>query len=166
MRFSTMARATLLVPVLLVTASSWVDPSRAEEDCLRQAWGKFNAAAFDSAMVFADRCIDEFGRAAEKTQAKLTEEKVPLPPTGAVSAADKQKIFARGLLNDAGTALFVKGRAAEKLYAKGGGKDSTLKTVATAAYKGACRLPHARTWDPKGWFWSPCEAATERLPVK
>ncbi len=51
--------------------------------------------------------------------------------------------------------IFIKGKAHEGLKEK---------DAAIAAYKAAATLTHARAWDPAGrWFWSPAEAATERL---
>ena len=136
---------------------------RAEEECLKNAWRAFNRSDYKGAIKFADECIENFGKAADRMQEKLRNDKEPPPPTGPVSDADKNKIFKRGSLNDVATAYFIKGRSAESLYRKGGSKDHTYKEMAENAYKAACRYKHALTWDPNGWFWSPCEAATDRL---
>jgi hypothetical protein len=65
------------------------------------------------------------------------------------------------LLNDVATAYFIKGRSAEYLYEKT--KDKKYKSLAEEAYQAACVLKYGRCWDPQGWFWSPCDAANERL---
>ncbi len=75
-------------------------------------------------------------------------------PTGAVNDEEKKRIDSHGLLNDVGACYFIKGQAAEKL----GRKDE-----AKQAYGEAKKLTYARVWDPKGWYWSTAEGATERL---
>jgi hypothetical protein len=136
---------------------------RAEDECLKNAWKAFNRNDHKFAIKFADECIENFGKTADRMQEKLIKDKEPLPPTGSVNDAEKNKIFKRGPLNDVATAYFIKGRSAESLYRKGGSKDTASKAMAEDAYKATCRYKHARTWDPNGWFWSPCEAATDRL---
>ena len=135
---------------------------QAEEQCLKDAWRTFNSAKYDSAIFFADKCIDEFRSAAEREQTRLDSLKVPLPPTGKVSDVDKNRIFNRGLLNDVATAYYIKGRSAEYLFRRGGPRASIYKQTAIEAYKAACKLRHGRTWDLEGWFWSPCEVASDR----
>lgn len=151
--------------VLLFASLFATQPARAEEECLKNAWGAYNNADYAKAIGFADQCIDEFGKAADRDEDRLTKEGEAPPPTGAVNPFEKNKIFQRGLLNDVGTSYFVKGRSAEYLYKQGGPRANFYKEVAEAAFK-ACRYRYARTWDPKGWFWSPCDAAADRLPVR
>lgn len=138
----------------------------AEEQCLKNAWKAFNGNSFAGAIKFADQCIDQFGKAADREQDKLNKDNEPLPPKGKVNDVEKNKIFRRGLLNDVATAYFIKGKSAESLYHKGGPKASTYKGMAQASYEATCRYKHARTWDPKDYFWSPCEAASDHLPLK
>jgi hypothetical protein len=153
-------------PPATVAPASASEPSIVEEQCLKKAWDAFNGAKYESAIKFAEQCIDNFGKAADRAQEKLESENEPLPPTGKVSGAEKDKIFKRGLLNDVATAYFIKGRSAEYLYKTGGPKSTEYKDMAKEAYEATCRYKHARTWDVKGWFWSPCEAASDRLPLK
>ena len=102
------------------------------------------------AMENAQKCIDLFETTATEQQAKLTS----APPDGAVSDDQKKAIYANWALNDVGTSYWIKGQALEKL-----GRVNDAKE----AYKGAQKFPYARTWDPKGWFWQPAKAASERL---
>lgn len=143
-----------------------VAASFAQEQCLKDAWDAFNKKDYEKAISFANDCIDNFGKAAYRIQKELDSLKLPLPPTGSVSAAEKDKIFKRGLLNDVATAHWIKGRSAEYLYRQGGPKKEEYKKMAEEAYKETCKYKHGRTWDPKGWFWSPCEVASDRLPLK
>lgn len=138
----------------------------AEEQCLKNAWKAYNDKAYQSAIKFADQCIDDFERPAEREQERMNKEKEPEPPTGVVSEEEKKKIFKRGMLNDVATAYFIKGRSAEYLYKKGGPQAQDFKDMAKDAYEATCRFKHGRAWDPQGWFWSPCEAASDRLPLK
>ena len=101
-------------------------------------------------MENAQKCIDLFETTATEQQAKLTS----APPDGAVSDDQKKAIYANWALNDVGTSYWIKGQALEKL-----GRVNDAKE----AYKGAQKFPYARTWDPKGWFWQPAKAASERL---
>jgi len=137
----------------------------AQEPCVTQAWDAFNDKDFVAAIALADGCIDDFGRAAYKVQRELDSLGIPLPPTGKVSAAERDQIFKRGLLNDVATACWIKGRAAEHLCGVEGLHQEEYRVLAEEAYARACEYGHGRTWDERGWFWSPCEAANERLPL-
>jgi len=138
---------------------------QAEEICLKNAWNAFNKENYEQAIKYADKCIDEFGKQAAKIQKNLELKHIPEPPTGKVSSPEKHKIFERGLLNDVATAYWIKGRSAEFLYKKT--KNLKYKRIAEEAYKTVCKkYKYGRPWDPRGWFWSPCEAASTRLPIE
>lgn len=119
-----------------------------------QDWEAFNSGDYERAISRADKCINEFLCGAERKQDQLTKENAPLPPTGQVSDGEKTAIFAMGLLNDVATCLYIKGRSLESQ-----GK----KQEAINAYKAASKFTYASCWDPQGWFWSPAEAALDRL---
>jgi hypothetical protein len=135
----------------------------AEEQCLSEAWAAFNNSNYKFAMQSADKCISSFHLKAERDQATLVQRREPEPPTGAVSDQDKQKIFSRGVLNDVAAAYIVKGKSAEALDAKLHPKSIDYRALARAAYTEAKKLTYARVFDPKGYFWSPAEAASDRL---
>ena len=78
----------------------------------------------------------------------------------------KNKIFQNGLLNDVSTACFIKGRSAEYIYKKDKVNNKLFKQIATDAYNLACKYSKGRCWDPQGWFWSPCQASSERIPIE
>lgn len=118
------------------------------------AWRAFNTKDYSNAIAKSQECIDEYRGSAKRKQTELENQKVPLPPKGKVTEAEKEAIFAQGLLNDVGTCSFILGRSAEHL----GRKD-----LARDAYNQTGRYTYARTWDPGGWFWSPAEAAEDRL---
>ncbi|MCX5801291.1 MAG: hypothetical protein NTX17_07895 [Candidatus Eisenbacteria bacterium] len=119
------------------------------------AWNAFNAGNYPLAISKARECIDEFRGAADRQQAKLEKQKVSSPSEGRVGQTERQKILARGPLNDAATCYYVIGRSAEYL---------NKLDLAKEAYENATRYTYARTWDPAGQlFWSPAEAASDRL---
>lgn len=118
------------------------------------AWSAFERGENAKAIEYADKCLTYFHALAQEIEKDLIKRKVNLP-TGAVDEQTKKAIFDNGLLNDTGTAWFIKGRAAE---ARGD------KKVAIGAYSEAVKLTLARSWNPSGnFFWSPAEGAQERL---
>jgi len=119
-----------------------------------QAWEAYNRRDYKAAIESADKCINEFLGSAMREQEELAAKKTPLPPVGAVSNQEKQVIFARGLLNDVATCLYIKGRSIE---AEG------QKEQAVKVYKATAKYTYARCWDPQGWFWSLSEGALDRL---
>lgn len=137
----------------------------AEENCLKSAWIEFNKSDYRSAIKYADQCVDNFKKNADREEKRLEKIKEPLPLTGEVSQSEKNKIFNRGLLNDVATAFYVKGRSAEHLYKSGSDEAKKFKQMAISAYKMAIFYKYARTWDSKGFFWAPCDAASDRLPL-
>lgn len=136
-----------------------------EEQCLKKAWSALKKEDYNNAIKHSGKCIDEFGKQAKRKQAQLEAEKIPAPPTGKVNDAEKKQIFERGLLNDVAAAYFIKGKSSESLYKMDKIKNASYKEIATKAYESACKLKYGRTWDPKGWFWSPCEASSDHLPI-
>jgi tetratricopeptide (TPR) repeat protein len=119
-----------------------------------QAWNAFNAGKWDEAIAHTDKCIAQYAEAAAAAQAELLMSAVALPPVGPVPSDVRLRVSNRGPLNDVATCYYIRGRAAENLG---------RAELAAAAYKEALRFPHARCWDPNGWFWSPAIAAQERL---
>jgi len=151
---------------LLAIAALSATGAAAEEQCLSDAWAALNKSDYQAAIRSADTCITQFHLKAERDQAALAQRREPEPPTGAVSDPDKQKIFSRGVLNDVAAAYVVKGRASEALVAKPVAKDAKkvdYPALARTAYIEAKKLTYARVWDVKGFFWSPAEAAGDRL---
>ncbi|HKS28959.1 MAG TPA: hypothetical protein VJS44_14125 [Pyrinomonadaceae bacterium] len=162
---ATTSAAPATAPASAPANAAASEPAVVDEQCLKKAWDAFNARRYESAMQFAEQCIDNFGKAADRAQEKLDSENEPLPPEKP-NAVEKDKILKRGLLNDVAAAYFIKGRSAEYLYKAKGPKAAEYKSMAEEAYKATCRYKHARVWDTRGWFWSPCEAANGRLPLK
>jgi len=121
------------------------------EEYVTAAWKAYDNQQYEEAISFAQECIDKWENNAIEQQSKLTQ----APPTGAVSEDEKKAIFANWALNDVGTSYFIKAQALQKL-----GKIAEARD----AYNKAISFPYARSWDPKGWFWSPAEAAKSQMP--
>jgi tetratricopeptide (TPR) repeat protein len=145
---------TMFALFVATNALAQVDkPKPPNEKATTAAWDALNANKYEEAITNADQCIEEFRGQAVRLQDKLQSQKVEYP-TGAVSDDVKKKIFENGLLNDVAACYFIKGKASEKL---------TRIEDAKKAYTEAKKLTLARVWDPQGWFWSPAEAAGDRL---
>lgn len=120
------------------------------------AWAYHNAGDFRKAIAKAKQCIDRFEGAALIEQELLREQRAPQPAEGLANEEQKKVVTSRGLLNDVATAYFIAGSSAEAL--------GRLED-ARQHYQRAAKFTYARTWDPKGWFWSPATAAEKRLAV-
>jgi len=138
---------------------------RAEEQCMKDTWAAFGRDNYPDAIKHADQCIESFRAAVDKEQERLTRSGEPEPPVGTVSESEYKKIVARGLLNDVAAAFFVKAQSAEKLYRTNKANSVEYRRIAEESYKATCQYAYGRAWDPKGWFWSPCSAAKEHLPL-
>ena len=118
------------------------------------AWKALEKKDFPEAIAKAERCIKSFAAQAVKLQKKLKTDRARVP-NGAVTENEKRLVHQNGLLNDVATCYFIKAKSHEGLK---------QNTAAIAAYKAAAKFTYARAWDADGpWFWSPAEAAEERL---
>lgn len=120
------------------------------EEFVTAAWKAHNGNDFDQAIKLAQECVNKWEAEAITQQNALSGE----PPNGIVTEEEKKEIFAHWALNDVGTAYFIIAEASLK-----NGKTNEAKL----AYEKVKKFPFARTWDPKGWFWSPAKEASKRL---
>lgn len=111
----------------------------------------FNSEDYRVAVVVSEMCGTEFHRAAARVEETLAGKQIP---NGKVPTAEREAIFGNGVLNDVAACYWIKARSAQTL----GQTDE-----ARSAYNRVLEFPHARVWDPKGWFWSPAEDAQDRL---
>jgi len=110
----------------------------------QKAWQASEAKNYAAADAYTAKCIEMFKDKAVEQQKAL---QAPL--------TDKDEIFAQWALNDVGTCYFIRGQILEK---QGKNKE------AIESYKFLVdNLAFAQTWDPKGWFWKPAGAASERI---
>ncbi len=116
------------------------------------AWELYQGERYQLAIAATARCENEFGTEAESLEKRLAS--LPLPPTGKVTEEQKTAIFQNGVLNDVATCIWIDGRSQAALHET----DKAKKALATTS-----KYVHARTWDARGWFWSPAEDAKDRL---
>ncbi len=138
-----------------------VSPLPKNAQLIRCAWGFWDDARYAEAVAVARECIDAFEGQALREQQSLSLDGQPAPLTGQPgSTAEMNEILKRGVLNDVAACHFVRGQAFERL----GQLDD-----ARAEYEATLQYPHARVWDPGGdpaglgFFWSPAQAAADRL---
>lgn len=111
-----------------------------------KAWEALNASQHEDAIGYARKCIELYQTKAEEMQKALT---APVP------ADNKEEVFKQWALNDVGTCLFILGQALEK---------QNKGSEAITAYKKLVeKVSFAQTWDTKGWFWKPADAAKARI---
>lgn len=118
------------------------------------AWDAFRHHRYEDAIAAAERCASRFKSDADQTQADLENKKAKALPKGKVSEQQKKAIYDQGVINDVATCYWIKGRSAQLLH---------RNDAAREAYSATMRYSYARTWDPRGWFWSPAEDAADRL---
>lgn len=135
--------------------------ARAQQPCLQNAWAAMKHSNYQQAFEAADDCVDQFSIQAFRDEAALEQTREKMPPKVIDNAFDRKKVFDRGILNDVATAYFVRGQAAEHVAKKR--PNPQMQRAALESYRNASRLKYGRCWDPGGFFWSPAEAASDRL---
>jgi hypothetical protein len=123
-------------------------------ELMTAAWDAFNGHQYEDAMAKADRCASRFKSDAEQTQSDLERKKAKQPPKGKATEEQKKAIYDQGPINSVATCYWIKGRSAQLLH---------RNDEAREAYNAAAKLSYGRTWDPRGWFWSPAEDSKDRL---
>ncbi|MEM9386488.1 MAG: beta-glucanase precursor [Pseudomonadota bacterium] len=146
----------LLASLLLVGCSTTTTQSPASSELVdygdyssetltTNAWVALTAGNYAHAIEYTSKCADLYEEKAREMQGSLT------------AKAHIDKVFDYWALNDVGTSYFIMGEALTKLG---------RRTEAVAAFKVVRdELYYAQTWDPKGWFWSPAEAAYARVEL-
>jgi hypothetical protein len=140
----------------------WGQVAKTSEQLTTEAWTAFNKADFKGAIAKAEECIRNFKDDADDKQEELRKKGTADPPTDEFSASEREAILKRGPLNDVATSFFIIGQSEEELYRHGKDKDPQYNEKAKQAYKDACKYTYARTWDTKGFFWSPSKKACKR----
>ena len=152
---------------LILILVPWLNAQHlsAQDANLDSVWKAYNSHRYELAIQYCNSCIENSSASALKKQHKLDSLKI-VPENGAVDNDKKKEIFNNGLLNDVATIYFLKGRSAEFLYKQDKNNNIKYKEIANEAYKETCKYSKGRCWDVRGWFWSPCEASSDRLPVE
>ncbi len=108
-----------------------------------RAWEALAAGNYLGAVKYTEKCAELYEAEARKMQASMS------------ARAPRDKVHDYWALNDVGTSYFIMGEALTKMR---------RYPEALAAFKVVRdELKYAQTWDPKGWFWSPAEAAYPKV---
>jgi len=113
----------------------------------------FAQKKYEDAIQLVDTCFNQWAPAAVELQKTLNKQNIKLPPFGAVTRREKEKIHQNYLINDVSIALWVKAVSLEAI-----GKIEYSKQI----YAYCIFLTHGRAWDPQGWFWKPSDDCIKR----
>ncbi len=112
-----------------------------------KAWVALNAGDIEAVLAYTNKCIELYGEQARAMQKDMKE----------FVTGEPKMVHAKWALNDVATALYIQGEAYRK---------ANMKDEAAEAYKSIVdNYGFAQTWDPKGWFWKPAEAAKEKVAM-
>ena len=150
-----MKRITLALTILMVSiccihaniAAAYNFGDFRSETLTTKAWSALNDGDLEAVLAYTNKCVELYADQARKMQNSLNEY-----PKGSNEA-----VFGYWALNDVATSLFVQGEA----YRKAEKKDEALE-----AYKKVVNeYTYGQSWDVKGWFWKPAEAAKEKIAM-
>jgi tetratricopeptide (TPR) repeat protein len=114
---------------------------------ISKAWAALNSGDIEAVLAYTNKCIELYGEQAKAMQKDMKD----------FVTGEPKMVHAKWALNDVATALYIQGEAYRK---------ANMKDEATEAYKSIVdNYGFAQTWDPKGWFWKPAEAAKEKLAM-
>jgi len=146
----------ILALILLVAGIGFVHPTTAaaynygdfrSETLATKSWIALNDGDIEAVLAYTNKCLELYSEQAKKMQNSLNEY-----PEG-----ENEDIFAYWALNDVATSLFIQGEA----YRKAEKNEEALE-----AYKKVVdEYTYGQSWDPKGWFWKPAEAAKEKIAM-
>jgi len=116
-------------------------------DLIVKAWnahGVKDEGHYQLTMGYTQQLIDLYQNEADKEQASLK-----------ILPRNKSEIQAYQILNDVGTAYFIRGES----FRSQGKKEEAIQAFKTVVDK----YFYAQAWDPRGWFWSVSRAARESI---
>ena len=108
----------------------------------------FSEQKYEDAIATVDACFQYWGPAAGQQQKKMYDQELKCPPTGKVKAKIRAEIEKDYLINDVSMALWAKARSLHELK---------KIELAVHSYAQCLYMSCGRSWDTKGWFWSPAQ---------
>ncbi len=111
-----------------------------------KSWEALNKGDIEAVLAYTNKGIELYAEEARKMQADLK-----AYPTV------KEEIFKYWALNDVATYYYIQGEAYRRANMKDESKEAFNKLTKDYFY--------GQTWDPKGWFWKPAEAAKEKMSM-
>ncbi len=112
-----------------------------------KAWEALAKNDIESVLAYTNKNIELYAEEARKMQADLK----------AYPAGANEEIFKFWALNDVATSYYIQAEAYRKANMKDESKEAYSKIVKDYSF--------GQTWDAKGWFWKPSEAAKEKLAM-
>lgn len=117
------------------------------ETLTTKAWQSLAKGDIEAVLAYTNKCIELYSEQAKKMQKSLK----------AFPEGPKEHIFSYWALNDIATGLFIQGEA----Y-----RNAKMNEEAKLVYQTLINdYSYGQSWDPKGWFWKPAEAAKEKLAL-
>ncbi len=112
-----------------------------------KAWAALSSGDIEAVLAYTNKCIELYGEQARTMQKDLKD----------YVTGEPKDVHAKWALNDVATALYIQGEAYRK---------ASMKDEAKEAYQSIIdNYSFGQTWDTKGWFWKPAEAAKEKLAM-
>lgn len=112
---------------------------------VQKSWSALAANDVVAVENYVNKILEKYAGAAKDMQENLD----------SYVTESHEKTASYWALNDVGTALFILGEA----YNNAGRKEEAAKVYQRIVDS----YFFAQTWDPKGWFWKPAEAAQKKL---
>lgn len=110
-----------------------------------KAWEMLGEGNYKAALDYTGKCVELYEEKAREMQSSMS------------AKASPDKVNDYWALNDVGTCYFIRGEALTKLR---------QFEEALVAYKIVRdELYYAQAWDPKGWYWSPSDAAYPKVQM-
>lgn len=110
-----------------------------------KSWDALGEGRYADAVKYTEKCAELYEEKAREMQASLSAK----PSTDVVNDY--------WALNDVGTCYYIMGEALMKLNRK--------KEAIAAFMIVRDELYYAQAWDPKGWHWSPADAAYPKIQM-
>lgn len=117
------------------------------ETLVTRSWEALAQGDIEAVLAYTNKVMELYSAEAKKMQEGVT----------AYVSGEKEQVFALWALNDVSTALFVQGEAYRKANMVEEAKDAYNLLIKDYTF--------GQSWDPKGWFWKPAEAAKEKIKM-
>ena len=112
-----------------------------------KAWAALAQNDIESVLAYTNKCISLYAAQASKMQAGLKD----------YASGSNDEIFKYWALNDVATSYYIQGEAYRAANMKDEAKEAYNKLIKDYSF--------GQTWDTKGWFWKPADAAKEKLDM-
>ncbi|MFK8028659.1 MAG: beta-glucanase precursor [Gammaproteobacteria bacterium] len=110
-----------------------------------KAWEALGDGQLENAVKYTERCGTLYENTAKQMQQSLT------------AKPKEDVVHDYWALNDVGTCYFIQGEAFMKLGRSNDALNAYQAVVDNYGY--------SQAWDPKGWFWSPASAASQKIAI-